>query len=82
MDSVLPIRQCLDCKQTITFEQFLRNHPHMAITRAISIWDDAVLSILCPKCYFNAPERPFKKNRQLYMQSYLRRRGKRTSVFK
>ena len=67
-----PERNCGDCKKSISFDEFLMNHPQHTKERVLLIWNDKILSILCPQCFFNAPERPYKKNRYSYFDSYLR----------
>lgn len=66
-----PKRTCFDCKKVISFDEFLMNHPQYSVERALLIWNDKLLSVLCPKCFLNAPEKPYKKNRYSYFQSYL-----------
>ncbi len=59
-----PAKECSDCKTPMTFEEFRSNNPGLSHLRAWSIWNDPVLSILCPKCFFNAPEKPYKVKRR------------------
>ncbi len=73
MTLLSPDRNCSDCKKTISFDEFLMNHPQYSRERALLIWNDKILAVLCPECFLSAPEKPFKKNRYNYFQSYLRR---------
>ncbi|MBY9011562.1 MAG: hypothetical protein KGD70_04230 [Candidatus Lokiarchaeota archaeon] len=67
-----PDRNCADCKKSISFGEFLTNHPQYTKERALLIWNDKILTVLCPRCFFNAPERPYKKNRYSYFDSYIK----------
>ena len=67
-------RNCVDCKKPISFDKFLTNHPQYSKERALIIWNDKLLTIYCPECFVNAPEKPYKKNKYSYFQSYLSRR--------
>ncbi len=64
-------RNCADCKKSISFDEFLTNHPQYTKERALLIWKDEIFSIFCPKCFLNAPEKPYKKNKYSYFQSFL-----------
>ena len=70
MGLISPERNCPDCKNIISFEEFLMNHPQYSLERALLIWNDKLLTIFCPQCFFNAPEKPYKKKRYRYSQSY------------
>ncbi|MBY9020181.1 MAG: hypothetical protein KGD67_03915 [Candidatus Lokiarchaeota archaeon] len=65
-------RNCINCKKTISFDKFLLDHPQYSTERALFIWNDELLSIFCPECFLNAPEKPYKQNRYTYFQSYLK----------
>lgn len=74
MNRFSPQRSCSDCKKTISFDEFKANHPQYSKKRALLVWNDDLLSIFCPQCFLNAPEKPYKKNRYSYFESYLSRR--------
>lgn len=82
MAHVSPQRNCSDCKKSILFDEFLQNHPQYSKERALLIWNDELFSIFCPKCFLNAPEKPYKKNKYSYFESYLSRRRTRLSFLK
>ena len=63
-------RNCADCKKIITYDEFLMDHPQYPEERALRIWNDHILNILCQECFLNAPEKPYKKNKYSYFQSY------------
>ncbi len=65
-------RNCTGCKKPISFDDFKANHPQYSKERTLLFWNDELLSIFCPECFVNAPERPYKKNRYSYFQSYLK----------
>ncbi len=73
MARISPERNCIDCNKTISLDEFLTNHPQYSKDRALLIWNYELLSVLCPKCFFNAPERPYKKNKYSYFESYFSR---------
>ena len=54
-------RNCADCKNNISFDEFLTIHPQYTKERALLVWNGKILTILCPNCFFNAPEKPYKK---------------------
>ena len=58
-----PTKKCTDCGKSISFLQFLRDNPSFSPYRANELWNDSMISIFCPDCYFNRPERPFKTKR-------------------
>lgn len=64
-------RKCADCGNTISFLEFLRDNPSISIVRAKDLWNDSLISIFCPDCYFNRPEKPFKIKRG-YFKYHLR----------
>ena len=66
------VRKCPDCEKIISFDEFLENHPHYSIKKALFIWNDTLLTIFCPKCFFNAPEKPYRKSRYRSANSYPR----------
>ncbi len=74
MASISQDRNCIDCEESISFDEFKKNHPQYSTKRAILVWNDKLLSIFCPACFLNAPERPYKKNKYSYFQSYLSHR--------
>jgi len=70
MDLFSAERTCPDCKKSISFDEFLANHPQYSKEKALLFWNDKIFTILCPKCFFNAPEKPYKKNKYTYFHSY------------
>jgi hypothetical protein len=56
-------KKCADCGKSISFLDLLRDNPSLSKCRAIDLWNDSMISIFCPDCYFNRPEKPFKTRR-------------------
>ncbi len=59
-------KTCEDCGKIISFSDFLRDNPSISKLRAKNLWKDSMISIFCPECYFNLPERPFKVKRAYF----------------
>ena len=73
MAQVSQERSCCECKKNIPFEEFKANHPQYSKERALLLWNDDLFSIFCPECFLTAPEKPYKKNKYSYFESYLSR---------
>lgn len=58
------VKKCFDCGKILTFQEFCRNNPSLTIKKALDLWEDPVLSLYCPNCFFNRPEKPFKIKRR------------------
>ena len=71
MAQVSQERSCCECNKNISFEEFKANHPQYSTKRALLIWNDELLSIFCPECFLSTPEKPYKKNKYIYFESYL-----------
>jgi len=56
-------KKCADCGKSIAFSEFCRDNPSFTKERAQNLWNDSMISIFCPNCYFNRPEKPFKTKR-------------------
>jgi uncharacterized protein YlaI len=56
-------KQCADCGKSISFQKFLTDNPSFSKMRAKELWNDPMISIFCPECYFNISEKPFKIKR-------------------
>ncbi|MFW9882636.1 MAG: hypothetical protein ACFFG0_56965 [Candidatus Thorarchaeota archaeon] len=56
-------KKCADCGKSITFSEFCINNPSFSEEIARDLWNDSMISIYCPECYFNRPEKPFKQKR-------------------
>jgi len=56
-------KKCADCGKFIVFSEFCRDNPSFSKQRAKDLWDDPMINIYCPECFFNRPEKPFKKKR-------------------
>ena len=65
-------RKCPDCEKVISFDEFLKNHPRYSLKEALFIWNDSLLTIMCPNCFFNAPERPYRKSKYRSFNSHQR----------
>ncbi|MFX0077571.1 MAG: hypothetical protein ACFE96_19165 [Candidatus Hermodarchaeota archaeon] len=65
-------RICSDCKKIITYEEFLINHPQLSEEKARLVWNDDLLSIFCSKCFFSAPETPYRRSRYRIFNTYPR----------
>lgn len=59
-------KACMVCKKLISFSEFIRDNPSISELRAIDLWNDSMIAIFCPDCYFNLPERPFKAKRRRF----------------
>jgi hypothetical protein len=57
-------KNCCDCGMVLSFEQFRQNHPSLSKARLRSLWEDPLINIYCPACYFNRIERPYKRKRR------------------
>jgi hypothetical protein len=57
-------KQCGDCRMILSFEQFRQNHPTLSEAQLKSLWEDPLLTIYCPVCYFNRPEKPYKRRKR------------------
>lgn len=71
MTLLSPDRNCSVCKKIMTFDEFLINHPQFSVEKALFIWNDKLLTTMCPKCFFNAPEKPYRKSRYRALNFYL-----------
>jgi len=54
---------CVDCGKLISYSEFLRDNPSISELRAKDLWNDSMITVFCPDCYFNRPEKPFKVKR-------------------
>jgi hypothetical protein len=63
------VKNCADCNQSLTFEEFCQINPSISQKMAKEFWTDPMILIYCPACYFNRPERPFKRSRGYYYYS-------------
>ena len=63
---------CFVCKKSISFSEFIRDNPSISKLRGKELWDDPMVAIFCPNCYFNLPERPFRAKRRSfnYLEKY------------
>jgi hypothetical protein len=59
-------KTCMACKKTISFPEFVRDNPSLSELRAKDFWNDSMIAIFCPDCYFNLPERPFRAKRRRF----------------
>ncbi|MFX1286821.1 MAG: hypothetical protein ACFFB5_24495 [Promethearchaeota archaeon] len=62
-------KKCDDCKKSLTFEEFWQINPSLTEKQAQEFWNDPMILIYCPDCYFNRPEKPFKIKRGYYNYS-------------
>ena len=58
------IKTCSDCGIEISFENFCQMNPSIKRTRAKYLYQHPLISIYCSNCYFERPEKPFKKRRR------------------
>ncbi|UCC18417.1 MAG: hypothetical protein JSV62_09900 [Promethearchaeota archaeon] len=65
------IKRCTDCGKSITFSEFCLYNSSISKERAKDLWNDSMIVIYCPECYFNIPEKPFKQKRG-YFNYHLR----------
>jgi hypothetical protein len=65
----IPEKRCDDCKKSLTFEEFRRINPSITEQQAQEFWNDPMILIYCPDCYFKRPEKPFKAKRGYYNYS-------------
>ncbi|MFX1391059.1 MAG: hypothetical protein ACFE9Z_13425 [Promethearchaeota archaeon] len=56
-------KECADCGKLVSYSKFLNDNPNFSEIRAKELWNDPMISIFCPDCYFNLPEKPFKVKR-------------------
>ncbi|MFX0008626.1 MAG: hypothetical protein ACFFA7_12315 [Promethearchaeota archaeon] len=57
-------KACMVCKKSISFSEFMRDNSSISELRAKELWNDSMVIIFCPECYFNLPERPFRAKRR------------------
>lgn len=57
-------KTCMECRKLISFSEFVRDNPSISELRAKEIWNDSMVAIFCPNCYFNLPEKPFRAKRR------------------
>ena len=57
-------KSCIDCGKRISFQEFCEINPSLKEKQAESLYFNPIISIYCPKCYFERPEKPFKKKRR------------------
>ncbi len=57
-------KSCMVCGRLISFSEFVRDNPSISELRARNLWNDSMIAIFCPDCYFNLPERPFRAKRR------------------
>jgi len=62
-------KKCDDCNKSLTFEDFWQINPSFTEKQAQEFWNDPMVLIYCPDCYFNRPEKPFKIKRGYYNYS-------------
>ncbi|TXT53574.1 MAG: hypothetical protein BAJALOKI2v1_910003 [Promethearchaeota archaeon] len=60
------IQQCCDCGVKLSFEDFRRIHPSLSEEKAKGLWEISFVKKYCPECFFNRPEKPFRKRRRYY----------------
>lgn len=57
-------KKCGECNQSLTFEDFCRINPSLILKKAHDYWNDSMILIYCPDCYYKLPEKPFKRRRR------------------
>ncbi len=67
------IKNCVDCGKLIDFENFCKLNPSLDNKTALDLWENPLISIYCPGCFFHRPEKPFKVKRRdfTYIKSQL-----------
>ncbi len=58
------IKNCVDCGKLIDFEKFCKLNLSLDKKTALDLWENPLISIYCPDCFFHRPERPFKVKRR------------------
>ncbi|MFW9820546.1 MAG: hypothetical protein ACFFE5_13125, partial [Candidatus Thorarchaeota archaeon] len=57
----------LVCKKSISFSEFISDNPSISELRAIKLWNNSIVGIFCPDCYFN-----LKKEKECkFIKSYI-----------
>lgn len=66
-------RKCASCGSPMSFKTFLRNNPQMGLEKAEGYWIDKYIAPVCPNCFFNAEEKPYKKNRRELNRAFIQK---------
>ena len=45
-------KNCANCNQSLTFEEFWRINPSISQKKVIEFWNNPMILIYCPDCYF------------------------------
>ena len=65
MENNVPLpKNCIDCGKLITFKRFRNLNPSLSEVSASELWKNPLISVYCQDCFFNRPERPYKKRRR------------------
>jgi hypothetical protein len=59
-------QKCCDCGIELSFKDFCRINPSLGEAKAEDLWKLPIIEKYCPECFFNRPEKPFKKKRRVF----------------
>ena len=62
----LESKSCCDCGLFIPFAHFKAINPSLSSQGAKGLYENPLIEIYCPNCYFQRPEKPYKKKRRSY----------------
>jgi uncharacterized protein YlaI len=59
-------KKCYDCGLRINFNHFKAMHPALSIEDAKELFNNPLVVVYCPNCFFHRPERPYRKRGSFY----------------
>ena len=64
VQDTMKIKHCCDCNLPIPFAHFMAMHPFLSKLDAKELYENPLIGVYCPNCYFQRPEKPYKKRRR------------------
>ena len=62
----LELKKCCDCGLSIPFAHFKAINPSLSLLDAKDLYENPLIDVYCPNCFFQRPEKPYKKKRRSY----------------
>jgi hypothetical protein len=66
----LESKSCCDCGLSIPFTHFRAINPSLSMPEAKELYENPLIDIYCPTCYFQRPEKPYKNKRRAYYNKF------------
>jgi hypothetical protein len=63
-EELMEIKYCCDCDLPIPLNNFIAMHPYLSKSDAKELYENPLIGVYCPDCYFRRPERPYQKRRK------------------